>query len=400
MQRRTAIIGATAAGWLAAQPAAAQPGSGAVPPASLDALLSSYLDRFALPALAAAVAQGGRIVAAGAVGTRRAGAPLPVTLNDRFHIGSCTKAMTALLAGMLVDGGTIRWDTTIGACFPTLRDGMDADLAGVTLEQLLSHIGGIPSDNDAIMRLIIAAYGQDSLNLDGMRRWMVGQWRSQPLASPPGTAFAYSNLGYTIAGAMLETAAGATWEELVSTRIFDALGLTTAGIGPQSRMGRVDAPLGHDVRPDGTLQPMLAGPNGDVPPVYGPAGAAHLSILDFAAWAGWHAGAGKRGPALVTPETLRRLHGKVFDMPPLPNLAPGAPGAVGYGHGWGFATLPYTRGGAMLHTGSNSMNMAMVLMQPGLDFAVVVATNRGDPRADEALKTLQEALYRAHVPAG
>jgi CubicO group peptidase (beta-lactamase class C family) len=398
MRRRTAIIGGTAAGWLAAQAAAAQPP--VAPPASLDALLTPYLGRFALPALAAAVVQGGRVVAAGAVGTRRAGAQLPVTPDDRFHIGSCTKAMTALLAGVLVDAGTIRWDSTIGAAFPGLREGMDAGLAAVTLDQLLSHTGGIPSDNDAIMQLILAAYGQEDPNLDGMRRWMVGQWRGHAPEAPPGTRFAYSNLGYTIAGAMLETAAGATWEELVVARIFAPLGLATAGIGPQSSMGRVDAPLGHNVRPDGTLMPMLAGPNGDVPPVYGPAGAAHLSILDFATWAGWHAGAGRRGPAMVTPETLRRLHAKVIDMPPLPDAAPGAPGAVGYGHGWGFATLPYTRGGVMLHTGSNTMNMAMVMVKPGLDFALVVATNRGDARADEALKALQEALYRAHAPAG
>ncbi len=394
MQRRAAIMGAATAMLGVALPASAQPA-----PASLDAMLTPYLARYGLPALAGAAVREGRVVAAGAVGTRRAGAQVPVAVTDRFHIGSCTKAMTALLAGMLVEAARIRWDSTVGSAFPALRDGMDAGLAGVTLVQLLSHTGGIPPDTDEILRLVFASAEQDSLNLDGLRRWVLGQWRTRPLAAPRGAGFAYANLGYMIAGAMLEAAGGATWEELVVARIFGAMGLASAGIGPQSTMGRIDAPLGHTTLPDGSLLPMLAGPNGDVPPVYGPAGAAHLSILDFAAWAGWHAGAGKRGPALVGAETLRRLHTRVIEMPARPDAAPGTPSGGAYGLGWGFLTLPYTRGEVMLHTGSNSMNLAMVMVQASRDFAVVVATNRTGTQADEGLKALQEALFREYAPA-
>ncbi|GGJ34737.1 serine hydrolase domain-containing protein [Neoroseomonas lacus] len=398
MQRRTIVAATTAAGLIAARPPAAQ--AAGAPPASLDALLAPYLSRFALPALGAAVVKDGRIIAAGTVGTRRANAQVPVTLTDRFHIGSCTKAMTALLAGVLVDAGRIGWNTTIGQTFPNLRLGMDDGLAGVTLEQLLSHIGGIPTDSEDLLKVVLDSQRLEGVNLDAMRRWIIGQWRARPLAWPAGTTFAYSNLGYIIAGAMLESAGTATWEELVSTRIFDALGLTTAGIGPQSSRGRVDAPLGHEIRQDGTLKPILAGPNGDAQPVIGPVGGVHLSILDFATWAGWHAGAGRRGPVLVTPDTLRRLHTKVIDIPPDPNAPPGTPAAVGYGFGWVYGTLPYTHGTVMLHTGSNGLNKAKVLVQPDKDFAMVVATNRDDAHSDEALTALQEALYRAHATPG
>ena len=51
---------------------------------SLDGDLTPFLDRFKLPAVAAAVAKNGKIVAAGAVGTRRIGTDTPVTINDRF----------------------------------------------------------------------------------------------------------------------------------------------------------------------------------------------------------------------------------------------------------------------------------------------------------------------------
>ena len=73
----------------------------ATPPGDrLDAVLKPYLASHTLPAIAAAVVRNGVVIASGAVGTRRVGADIPVTINDRFHIGSDTKAMTALLAGM------------------------------------------------------------------------------------------------------------------------------------------------------------------------------------------------------------------------------------------------------------------------------------------------------------
>ncbi len=395
MHRRSVLTTTAAGTLLAALPASAQSPPA---PAPLAGLLTPYLASHDLPALGAAVGRGGVIIAAGAVGTRRAGTRIPVTIDDRFHIGSCTKAFTALLAGILVDEGRIGWDTTIGARFPEFREGMDPGLAAVTLEQLLSHVGGIPADTEESFKLTLSAIGQDEANLDDMRAWILQQWRAKPLAHPAGTRFEYANLGLIFAGAMLERAAGSTWEELVTARIFDPLGLKTAGIGPQATVGRVDAPLGHALRPDGTIKPMLGGPDGDVPAVYGPAGAGHLSVLDFAAWAGWHAGAGKRGPALVKPETLRRLHTKVIEMA-RPDAAPGTPTTGAYGHCWGFLTLPWSRGEVMTHNGSNTMNLAMILVQPARDFAFVITTNRGDTKADAALKLIAEALYRQYAPA-
>ena len=81
---------------------------------SLNDTLEPLRIKYGLPALAGAVAVKGRIVAAGAVGTRVHDRKIPVTLDDRFHLGSDTKAMTATIAGMLVDEGKLRWDSTVG----------------------------------------------------------------------------------------------------------------------------------------------------------------------------------------------------------------------------------------------------------------------------------------------
>jgi CubicO group peptidase (beta-lactamase class C family) len=360
--------------------------------ASLDNVLQPYLARYTLPAVAAAVVREGQVVAAGAVGTRRAGTDTPVTIDDRFHIGSDTKAMTSLLAGMLVEEQALHWDSTIGATFPELATSMDAGLREVTLEQLLSHTSGIPSDNDTFDKLLAESFAQGGLNLDELRYWLVRQWSSQKLIARPGTTFAYSNMGFTLAGSMLERVAGKTWEELIVQRVFTPLDLKTAGFGPQSSPGRVDAPLGHLVRPDGTLKPMLAGPDGDNPVILGPAGTVHLSILDFATWAGWNAAEGRRAPGLVRPETIRKLHTPIIEVS-VPGAAPGTPAKGGYGLGWGVVTMGFAREPFLTHTGSNTMNLATIMLQPAREFGMVLTTNVGGHGADEALRALAQDAY-------
>ena len=358
---------------------------------SLDSTLKPYLARYDLPAIAAAVVKEGKTISAGAVGTRRVGNDIAVTLNDRFHLGSDTKAMTALLASMMVEEGKLRWNSTVAEVFPELAEKMDHRLRSVTLEQLLSHTSGIPSDNETIFNAYREAMFQDG-NLDDLRYWLVQQWSEKPLEFDPGATFAYSNMGYTFVGAMIERVSGTTWDEVITQRIFKPLSLKTAGLGSPSSLGKVDAPVGHAVI-DGKVKAFLPGPNGDAPSVVGPAGIAHLSILDFARWAGWNAGEGKRGPALVKPATLRKLHTPVVTMPPQKDAPPGTPPGGKYALGWGELPVDWAPEPLIYHGGSNSMNLAHIWLDTKRDFAMVIATNIGGAKAKEALTALEPQLY-------
>ena len=358
---------------------------------SLDSLLKPYMTKYDLPAIAAAVVKDGKIILAGAIGTRRAGVNIPVTINDRFHLGSDTKAMTALLAAMLVEEGKLRWNTTPADVFPELADKMDQGFKRITLEQLLSHTSGVPSDNADIVKVFMEALTKDG-NLDDLRYWIVQEWSKRPLAYDSGTKFAYSNMGYIIAGAIIERTAGKTWDELITERIFIPLKLRTAGLGEQSSLGKIDAPLGHAII-DGKAKAMLAGPNGDIPPIVGPAGIAHMSILDFAYWAGWNAGEGKRKPNLVKPETMRKLHTPVISMPERKAAAPGTPAGGRYALGWGELTVDWAPYPLIYHGGSNEMNLAHIWIDTKRDFAIVTATNISGQKANEALFALARELY-------
>lgn len=359
---------------------------------SLDSTLKPYLARYELPALGAAVVRNGKIIALGVVGTRKAGAKIPVTVNDRFHLGSDTKAMTALLAAILVEQGKLRWDSTVAEVFPELAQKMDPGLRRVTLEQLLSHTSGIPGDNETFVELLGKSVFQDG-NLDDVRYWLVQQWSTLALESEPGTKFAYSNMGYTIAGAIIERVGGKTWDELITERIFAPLGLKSAGLGHPATPGRIDAPLGHTVI-GGKIKAFLAGPNGDVPLVIGPAGIAHMSIADFARWAGWNAGEGGRGPRLVRPETMKKLHTPVISMPEKKDAAPGTPSRGRYALGWGELDVGWAPEPLIYHGGSNEKNLAHIWVDPKRDFAMVTVTNIGGAKANEALFTLAPELYK------
>src|SRR5260370_28874894 len=87
-------------------------------PVNVDAILQSILgmgaERFGM---VAAVLRGERIIAQGAAGGRKRGTAERITLDNQFHLGSCTKAMTATLVAMLVDEGKLNWTTTLAELF-------------------------------------------------------------------------------------------------------------------------------------------------------------------------------------------------------------------------------------------------------------------------------------------
>ena len=121
--------------------------SGADNPHEMAGALETIRDRHHLPALAAIAMIDGKIESLSAVGVRKVGAPVKVTVDDCWQIGSDTKSMTATLAAIFVEKGWVKWETTVGEVFPEME--MKPAWRGVTLEQLLTHRSGAPGDAPA-----------------------------------------------------------------------------------------------------------------------------------------------------------------------------------------------------------------------------------------------------------
>ena len=338
--------------------------------------------KHALPALAGAIVRGTDVFAAGAVGLRKTGAgDHPVTLTDKFHVGSCTKAMTATLIARLIEEGRLRWTTTLAEVFPDLAADMHADWRSVTLEQLLTNRGGAPKelDADGLWQKLWKREGTPAQQ----RMTLLKAVTARPPECKPGTKFIYSNAGYAIAGCMAEKVTGETWENLMASRIFRPLGMGSAGFGAPGSAGEVSEPRGHRLDGGKTIA-VEPGPEADNPPAIGPAGTVHCSVVDWARFVGAHVDGGKSRGALLKPETFAKLH-----EPVKPDS---------YAMGWDVQERSW--GGTVLtHAGSNTMWLAVVWAAPEKGFAVVVMTNVAGPKVYEALDDAAGALIKRQLTA-
>ena len=86
-------------------------------PANGDPKLAKIVEtvqmKYHLPALAVSIVSDGKVWKSAAVGHRKVDDPILVTVSDQFHIGSCTKSMTATLVAMLVERGKVKWESTV-----------------------------------------------------------------------------------------------------------------------------------------------------------------------------------------------------------------------------------------------------------------------------------------------
>jgi len=335
-------------------------------------LLAPLLAKHDVPGMAAVALTSEKLLAQGAAGVRRRGSPEQVTIGDKFHIGSCTKAITATLCAILVDQGDLSWDTTIADVFAELGESIQPAYRSVTLEQLLAHRAGIPAElPGGVLQLRLRTSPAKPAQA---RHLLLRDVLAQEPSAEPGAKFIYSNAGYAIAGHMAETVAGKDWETLLREKIAAPLGMTSLGFGAPGTLGVVDQPRGHG--PMGA--PVEPGPLADNPTAIGPAGTAHCAPGDWARFAAAHL-AGARGKPTglgLERSAFEKLH------------APAEGGPPKYALGWMVVERNWAHGVALSHSGSNTLWYAVAWLAPKRDFGVLVACNRG---GEEALKACDEA---------
>jgi CubicO group peptidase (beta-lactamase class C family) len=344
--------------------------------------LETIRKKHGLPALAVVAVKDGQICERAAVGVRKWGDATLVTTNDVFHIGSCTKSMTATLTAILIDEGKLRWDSTIAEVFPELKGKMDKQYETVTVEQLLHHRGGVPgAPPPAAWKRAWAEKGTPVQQ----RRAFIEAVLCQPPEAAPGARMIYSNQGYAIVGAMLEKITGRDYETLITEKLFKPLRMNTAGFGPPGTTDTVDQPWGH-VRKLFMTIPMQA----DNPPAIASAGRVHCSLDDLARFAMFHL---QRNPTngLLKPETLARLH-----APPA-GVNIGSP-MENYACGWVNLQRGWAGGTAWWHNGSNTMWYIVMWLAPEKNFAVIVATNIAGDDAEQGCDEAATAMIFKWLP--
>jgi CubicO group peptidase (beta-lactamase class C family) len=281
-------------------------------------------------------------------GLRAADAKTQVALADQWHIGSCTKSMTATLAARLVEAGHIKWEATVGQILGPHLPPFNAAYKDATLLQLLAHHSGLPHDVTGTDK-----YGR------GLRpdiraerlQYLAAVLNEAPVVTP-GKEDSYSNAGYVAAGAMLELVMDKPWEELMRAHVFAPLGLTSAGFGPPGHPDKYDQPVGHASGAGGKVRPATKLEEADYPPpVTGPCGTVHLNLRDLLAYLKAHR---DRAASFLSEASWKTLHT--------------APFGGNYALGWGGK-----EDGTLSHSGSNGLWWANVVITPeGLAFAATM----------------------------
>lgn len=321
----------------------------------------------AAPAVGAMVLRRRRPVLWAVSGLRIVGRGDPVRLGDPWHIGSCTKAMTAMVLARLQARGVVDLGVGLGEALPGIP--MHPSFAATPLRAVLRHEAGIRRDPHWS---VFARLRATRATLIEQRRHLA----ALALHDRPVPQAGYSNFGYIVLGAVIEAATGVPWEKALAREVFAPLGMTRAGFGAPPLPG----PVGH-TRAQGRWRPKPPGPWADNPRLYGPAGRVHLPLDDWAQFAAVHLGGGPAGylPAAL----LGELH---------------RPGAKGYAAGWGTGTLP--DGTPLLrHTGSNTMWFADIRLLPTKGFGVAVACNADSPSLRVRIQSVTDALLAASQTA-
>jgi CubicO group peptidase (beta-lactamase class C family) len=288
-----------------------------------------------------------------------------MTVGDKVHLGSNTKAMTATVIALLVEEGKLSWRSTLGDLFPDSKSEFHADFPAVTLEQLLTHRAGLPS-NFPYRREIGGSLAAE-------REAVLKQVLAQPPLHPPGTKFLYSNVGYIVAGHAAERVTGKSWEELMTARLFEPLKMSSAGFGFPGTKGQVDQPWGHGSFFDRPLPQQS-----DNAAVLGPAGTVHCSLADWAKFAALHLQGARGEGTLLKPDSFKALH---------------TPPPVGeYAMGWIVIERPWAAGPLLAHSGSNTLWFANIGVAPKRGIAILAAVNFGGSAGQQACDAAIAAL--------
>jgi CubicO group peptidase (beta-lactamase class C family) len=343
--------------WLTAPGAASAQGT-AEPFPGLDAYVTKAMADWKVPGLALAVVRNDTVLYTKGYGVRKAGTTERADDQTLFEIGSSSKSFTALLVGMMVTDGKMRWDERVATYLPNFRLYDPVASAELTLRDALSHRSGLTRGELSWMYA------------GGTREEVLRRVRYLKPAAPFRARWIYQNVMFLAAGEAAAKTAGSTWEDLVQQRIFAPLGMASSK--PFLRTGETLPNLAtpHFIRRD-TVHTMASMNMENI----APAGSIASTARDMAQYLRLQLGDGTfGGKRLVSAVALREMH--------TPQMLMGGGGGGGpdsltrfstYGLGW--MVQDYRRHLLWQHGGNTDGMTTAMGMLPEQKFGVVVLSN-------------------------
>jgi CubicO group peptidase (beta-lactamase class C family) len=349
---------------------------------AIPALAQDYLDtvveharkQFNVPGIAVVVVKDGKVVTEKGYGVRRLGDPAPITPHTLFGIASNSKIFTSAALAMLVDEGKIDWDDRVVDRLPGFQMSDAYVTREMRIRDLLCHRSGLPLGGGDLM--FWPATDLTAEQIDYRLRFV-------PLETSFRSAYAYDNILYNIAGALIQQISGQSWADFIKARFFGPLDMHDSKTSIRDIDASTDVVTPH-VMEEGTLHAVGHSPLDN----NAPAGAVVSSVDDMSRWVmallnKGDLGNGKRlfseaeAHTLWTPLTI-------LPVPDLPaEVAESQPHFADYAMG---EVLRDYRGHLMVyHTGGLQGMVSIVAMLPELHLGVVVLTNQESGAAFQSI---------------
>jgi len=331
----------------------------------LDDVVERARKEFKVPGIAVVVVKDGKVVTEKGYGVRRVGGPQPVTAHTLFGIASNSKIFTSAALAMLVDEGKLHWDDRVVDRLP----GFQMSDAYVTREMrvrdLLCHRSGLPLGGGDLMFWPGTDLTAEQINY---------RLRFVPLETSFRSAYAYDNILYNVAGALIKEVSGQSWSDFIKARFFAPLQMQDGktSIRDIDESSNVVAP---HVLEECTLRAVAHSPLDN----NAPAGAIVSSVDDMSRWviALLNKGDLGNGTRLFSDQQARTLWTPLTILPVTespPETRESQAHFADYAMG---EVLRDYRGHLMVyHTGGLQGMVSIVAMLPELNVGVVVLTNQ------------------------
>jgi CubicO group peptidase (beta-lactamase class C family) len=185
--------------------------------ARVDEKISAALAASGAPSVSVAIVENGRLAYAKALGKADIASNREAGVSTRYAIGSVSKQFTSTALLLLQEQGKLSLDDKVAKYFPELTRANE-----ITIRQLLSHTSGY--EDYAPQDYLIPDWTKPVTS-----KQIVNQWARKPLNYDPGTKWQYSNTGYVLAALIFEKVAGQPLVAFLREKIFDPLGMKSAG---------------------------------------------------------------------------------------------------------------------------------------------------------------------------
>jgi CubicO group peptidase (beta-lactamase class C family) len=342
---------------------------------SIERFVAGQLTAWEVPGCAIACVRDGDVVLAAGWGLRDLETGFPVTSDTLFAIGSVTKAFTVATVGALVDDGLLDWECPLRDYVPEVRLNDPVVTERLSMVDLLAHRSGLPRHD-------LAWVGHP----DRSRAELVRRLRFLPLSKDLRQAFQYCNLGYGLAGHVVEAISGTRWEGYLRTRLLTPLGMDRSKLTVDDMLADPDHAAAYERR-NGVVVPV---PQRSVTAL-APAGAINSSAADMARWLLAQLSGGQvDGQSVMSAGTLARQHASHIVVPEDRTFPLSTRHA--YGLGW---LIGQYRGRRLAEHGGGIdgfQTECMLLPDDGIGVAVMTNTSSSAMAPVVAYRVLDELL--------